>query len=101
MRTLTFIIFLLFIVSCVEEDAYNPVLIEKNVNLETLLDNLNKPWGLAFLPDESLLITEKSGSILHYKNGISSNVNGVPNVISAGQGGLLDIFVHPIFEDNK
>ena len=101
MRTLTFIIFLLFIVSCDEEDAYNPVLVEKNVNLETLLDNLNKPWGLAFLPDESLLITEKSGSILHYKNGISSNVNGVPNVISAGQGGLLDIFVHPNFEENK
>ena len=93
--------------SCEDEGSDKKVVVEKNVILESLSDNLNKPWGMAFLPDSSILITERSGSIYHYISSSNSSqgqmdiVNGVPQVIATGQGGMLDIVVHPNYVDNK
>jgi len=93
--------------SCEDDRSDKKVVVEKNVILESLSDNLNKPWGMAFLPDSSILITERSGSIYHYISSSNSSqgqmdiVNGVPQVIATGQGGMLDIVVHPNYVDNK
>ena len=99
---LIYIIFFFFAFnSCEDEGSDKKVVVEKNVILESLSDNLNKPWGMAFLPDSSILITERSGSIYHYISSSNSSqgqmdiVNGVPQVIATGQGGMLDIVVHP------
>jgi glucose/arabinose dehydrogenase len=51
---------------------------------------------MAWLPDGALLVTEKSGTLYHIKNGVQTTVKNVPKVYTRGQGGLLDIVLHPI-----
>ncbi len=65
-----------------------------------LIDELQIPWGMAFLPDGSMLVTEKTGSLIHFKNGRKTPIENVPDVYNRGQGGLLDIALHPDFEKN-
>lgn len=57
-------------------------------------------WGMAFLPDGSMLLTEKAGNIIHFKNGEEIQVQNVPEVLIQGQGGLLDIALDPDYEEN-
>ena len=61
---------------------------------------LNSPWSLAELPDGLLLVTERSGALKRIHNGQVQNIEGVPAVYFAGQGGLLDIKLHPQFAQN-
>jgi len=67
---------------------------------ELLIDEMQIPWGMAFLPDGSLLVTEKSGELVHFKEGNKTNISNVPTVFDTGQGGLLDIALHPAYENN-
>jgi aldose sugar dehydrogenase len=64
---------------------------------------LANPWGLAFLPDGRMLITERSGRLrLMAADGSSSAlVGGVPAVAAVGQGGLLDVVLDPAFASNR
>ncbi|MCL4149500.1 UNVERIFIED_CONTAM: hypothetical protein GTU68_004782 [Idotea baltica] len=48
-----------------------------------------------------MLITEKSGELIHFKNGVKIEIGGVPEIYKRGQGGLLDIIVHPHFKENS
>lgn len=65
------------------------------------LASLEEPWGLAFLPDGRLLITEKPGRLRIFSEGrLSAPVQGVPRVVYFGQGGLLDVAVDPDFSNN-
>jgi glucose/arabinose dehydrogenase len=62
---------------------------------------IEKPWGLAFLPDGGLLITEKPGRLRHFKDGsLSEPIQGVPAVDARGQGGLLGLAIDPNFSKN-
>ena len=65
--------------------------------VETLAEDLEYPWSLAQLPDGSLLITEKPGRLLHLDADFAGRnlVEGVPEVAWVGQGGLLDVVLHP------
>lgn len=69
-------------------------------NIETVVDNLNNPWGMTWLPDGSMLVTEKRGEIIHFKNGEKFQIKNVPEVYNRGQGGLLDIALHPNYSEN-
>lgn len=70
--------------------------------VETLTEKLDAPWGFAFLPDESVLITEEDGALRLFKNGVlSAPFAGVPKVKTGGQGGLLDVAVDPDFARNR
>ncbi|AJR03712.1 PQQ-dependent sugar dehydrogenase [Siansivirga zeaxanthinifaciens] len=71
-----------------------------NYTYELVVPELNIPWGMVFLPDGSMLITEKSGELIHFKNGIKTNITGLPNVYVRGQGGLMDIELHPDYANN-
>lgn len=71
-----------------------------NYKIETIVEDLKTPWGFIFLPDGSILITERSGELIHFKDGQKNMINGVPEVRAKGQGGLLDITLHPDYEDN-
>ena len=63
---------------------------------------LDEPWGMAYLPDGRLLITEKPGRLRVYHDGkLSTPVAGVPAVAYFGQGGLLDVEVDPSFATNQ
>ena len=70
--------------------------------LDTLVTGLGIPWGLAFLPNNDMLITERSGEMHRFREGEKLHpISGVPEVLDRGQGGLLDIKVHPDFENNQ
>lgn len=64
---------------------------------------LEHPWGMAFLPDGRLLVTERPGRLrVVAKNGqLSAPVKGVPEVVARGQGGLLDVALDPQFATNR
>ncbi|PBS11992.1 glucose dehydrogenase [Lysobacteraceae bacterium NML93-0792] len=68
----------------------------------TAVATFNEPWALAFLPDGSLLVTEKSGVLKHVTlpGGEAHEISGVPEVAYAGQGGLGDVVPHPQFAQN-
>jgi glucose/arabinose dehydrogenase len=63
---------------------------------------LNSPWAIAFLPAKEMLITDKSGKLFHIKkDGSKTSIKGVPEVVFAGQGGLLDVIIDPDYSKNK
>lgn len=67
---------------------------------EVVVPDLQIAWGMDFLPDGSMLITEKSGTLYHFENGQREEVSGVPEVYDRGQGGLLDVLAHPDYDSN-
>ena len=71
--------------------------------LETVAEGLEHPWGLAFLPDGSMLVTERAGRLRVIQNGklLPQAVWGLPAPAVSGQGGLLDIILHPDFKENR
>ncbi len=73
------------------------------INIETLAEGLNHPWGMAFLPEGRILVTERSGDlrILNADGTLSSPLTGRPEVVAKGQGGLLDVVLDPDFAENK
>jgi glucose/arabinose dehydrogenase len=69
--------------------------------LDTVVTGLKVPWGMAFLPDGSILITERAGTLHQFKDGqLSDPIGGVPPVMARNQGGLLDICLHPNYDKN-
>jgi aldose sugar dehydrogenase len=73
------------------------------VRQTVLVRGLEHPWGLAWLPDGDLLITERPGRLRIVRDGVLDPVpvQGVPEVLAAGQGGLLDVSLHPRFAENR
>ncbi len=68
-------------------------------NVDIIASGLDHPWGLAFLPDGALLVTERRGAMrLIDKNGISDPLAGLPKIAAFGQGGLLDVAMDPDFD---
>jgi glucose/arabinose dehydrogenase len=63
---------------------------------------LTRPWGLAFLPDGSMLVTERPGRLRIVRNGVldPQPIAGTPTVMASGFDGLLDIALHPKFSEN-
>ncbi|WP_053992267.1 PQQ-dependent sugar dehydrogenase [Mangrovimonas sp. TPBH4] len=78
----------------------NKTQVNDNHSYELVVKDLDIPWGFVFLPDNSILITEKKGALIHFKNGTKINIKGVPEVYNRGQGGLLDIQLHPNYQEN-
>jgi glucose/arabinose dehydrogenase len=72
------------------------------IKVETVAEGLKRPWGLAFLPNGRMLVTEKAGRlrIVGKDGAISEPVKGVPKVVANGQGGLLDVALDPDFATN-
>ncbi|CAL65790.1 PQQ-dependent sugar dehydrogenase [Christiangramia forsetii] len=67
---------------------------------EMVVEGLKIPWGFTFLPDGSMLINEKNGDIIHFKDGQKNKIQGGPEVYDRGQGGLMDVVLHPNYENN-
>jgi len=84
--------------SAVITDAPAPAKASK-IKVKTFADGLDHPWGLQFLPDGRLLVTERPGRMrLVSKDGkLSEPIAGVPEVAAVGQGGLLDVLLAPDF----
>lgn len=71
--------------------------------LETIAEGLEHPWAIAFLPDDSMLVTERPGRLRHISadGSVSDPLEGVPDVDARNQGGLLDVAVAPDFESSR
>lgn len=92
----------------------SPIIIEDDVPIErgfareTVVDGLEHPWGVVWLPDGDLLVTERPGRLRRVQMAADGRgrlhpepVAGLQPVFAAGQGGLLDISLDPEFAANK
>jgi aldose sugar dehydrogenase len=70
--------------------------------VDTLATGLENPWGMAFLPDGRILIAERPGRLRVWENGVlqPEPIGGLPEIWAHGQGGLLDVVLHPDYEQN-
>jgi aldose sugar dehydrogenase len=69
----------------------------------TVVEGLERPWSMAWLPDKTMLVTEKVGRLRLIRQGnlLPTPIAGVPKVMSSGQGGLMDVSLHPRFAQNQ
>lgn len=76
---------------------------EGAIKVNKLAEGLDHPWALAFLPDNRLLVTERSGTlkIMDTANKLSKPIQGTPKVFAKGQGGLMDVALDPDFAKNN
>lgn len=89
-----------FIEDTFEDEIYNAG--EFKFKLQLIAKGFDSPWGLAFLPNGELLVADKNGELWSVPNaGNKIEISGVPEVFYRGQGGLMDIEIHPNFNYNK
>ena len=77
---------------------------EHRIRVTTLTEGLSHPWSIAFLPDARMLVTERSGRLRVIGRDFKLDpqpVAGVPAVAAVGQGGLMDVVLHPKFAENN
>ena len=76
--------------------------IKSGYKVVEIAKGLNHPWSMAFLPDGSMLVTERIGRLRLIKNGVlqPEPIGGVPPVHTGSQAGLFDIVLHPKFAEN-
>ena len=65
-----------------------------------VVKGIRNPWGMAFPINGGIFITEKAGKLLFHKEGTTTEILGLPNVHVRGQGGLMDIELHPNYAEN-
>jgi glucose/arabinose dehydrogenase len=87
------------------EPVFQGGLIESEVlkfRVDTVVDDLKVPWAMVFTPDGDMIFTERGGELLVLEKGTAKprEISGVPAVRAKGQGGLLDLELHPQYEEN-
>lgn len=99
----SFCVIALVVAGCSDDDEGTTPDLPGGLAMTEVASGLQHPWGMAFLPDGRLLITERTGSlrILGTNGQLSAPLTGVPFVYSNFQGGLLDVAIDPNFEDNQ
>src|SRR5439155_22179422 len=76
---------------------------QHKIRVTVLARGLSHPWAIAFLPDGGMLITERDGRLRVFRNGAldPKPITGVPQVRTDGNGGLMDVALHPKFAENR
>ena len=97
--TLVFMLLLMFTLNTNSHAKTNYA----EINIDKLANGLSSPWAMAFLPNNDILITERAGKIRIVRNGelLDQTINAVPEVLEAGQGGLMDIKLDRDFINNQ
>ncbi len=72
-----------------------------NYTIENIFDDVEVPWSIEFINEETIIYAEKKGEIFMINKGKSTKIDNVPEVYFRGQGGLLDLELHPDFQENK
>ena len=75
---------------------------QQKIKVSVVTKGLAHPWAIAWLPDGSMLVTERPGRLRIVRNGVvdPTPVSGVPKVRTDGNGGLMDVALHPRFAEN-
>ncbi|TKC07381.1 PQQ-dependent sugar dehydrogenase [Pedobacter frigoris] len=71
------------------------------IKLELVAEGLDVPWGIAFLPGNEILATDRSGKLYRVKNKSLQAISGAPQVLARGQGGLMDVILDPDFASSN
>ncbi len=76
---------------------------QHKIRVGVVTKGLSHPWALAFLPDGGTLVTERPGRLRIVRDGVldPQPITGVPEVRTDGNGGLMDVTLHPQFADNR
>lgn len=104
MRLYTIPLLLLTFVSCKAQTKPNDIPLQpdaKDYSVEVVASGIKVPWGMTWLPDGTMLVTERSGGIFQVKNKVVTEIKNVPKVVARGQGGMLDIVAHPKYSENR
>jgi len=72
-----------------------------SITLEKVVEGLDVPWGMAFLPQGDMLITDRNGKFYRFSDDKRQEISNAPVVLDKGQGGLMDVELHPDFENNN
>jgi len=73
------------------------------LDVEVVSDSISVPFGIAFLPDGNMLVTDRpkaSMILVNIDDGTQSDIDGLPPIFASADGGMLDVIVHPDFENN-
>lgn len=113
LRSLLVLIMVLFFYSCnlggssdglkADIDENNKISAEDfTYSIDTVATDLLNPWGLTFLPNNDLLVTERAGEIRIIRDDqlLNEKIQGVPEVYASGQGGLFEVKLHPDYASN-
>ena len=105
-KCLMIVIWFVFAIKAEDSDWDTRIVKTEKVSfqVETYADGFEIPWGMAFLPDNRMMVTDRIGDLwIVEKDGKDKvKVSGeIPNVRSKGQGGMLDVAVHPDFNTNS
>jgi aldose sugar dehydrogenase len=105
MRQMVILSLVLFTFCSSQDDiAQNDLIVteELTFTIDTLATGLTNPWSMAFLPDGRILIAERPGRLRIWENGqlLDEPLSGLPDVWSHGQGGLLEVALHPDYAQN-
>lgn len=86
----------------IENPAKQKNLTVSDLKIETVVTGLDMPWATAFLPDGRLLVTERTGKLRIVKDGKidPQEITGLPTLVYKGQGGLLEVALHPDYAKN-
>jgi len=96
-------VFLLLLLVCACATAsQEPPPYNHNYGVALVIDGLEHPWGMALLPDGGMLVTERPGRLRRVQNNrLLAPIEGLPRIAAGGQGGLLDVAIHPDFATNR
>src|SRR5688500_15089028 len=82
----------------------NPIRSEKHAfNVNVLVQGLQNPWSIAWLPDGRMLVTERTGRLRIVSKDFKLDpkaIEGLPKIVVGGQGGLFEVAVHPRYSEN-
>jgi glucose/arabinose dehydrogenase len=95
---------LTFVLGCAQADTDRVMSSELyQLRVKTIAAGLEHPWGLAFLPERRLLVTERPGRmrLIDARGTLSAPLRGLPQVAAVGQGGLLDVVLAPDFSQSR
>lgn len=110
---ISYIIFFLIFLVPVASLMANPTwagdrVVEDNIDTQKatfqiiqVIEGLEHPWAIAFLPNEDILVTERPGRLWRFDRQRAHRIGGLPSIQAIGQGGLMDVIVHPQFERNR
>ncbi|MCK5360835.1 MAG: PQQ-dependent sugar dehydrogenase, partial [Gammaproteobacteria bacterium] len=75
---------------------------DTQLSISIIAEGLEHPWGMAFLPDGQILVTERPGRLRLIEQGklLEEEIDGLPSISDYGQGGLLDVALHPNYNEN-
>jgi glucose/arabinose dehydrogenase len=99
MKTFRLGLFCLLMLTTACAQDKNPI--NSEGTYELVVKELSIPWGFTFLPDGSMLITEKEGELILFKNGVKTSIQGLPEITLRGQGGFMDIILDPNYDENR